>query len=110
MIVVNDTSPISNLILIGELSLLKDVFHEVVVPSAVDEEIRKLEAFNINLSLYTHSDWIKVISPKRIESIAALNLELDLGEAEAIILAGEVKADLLLIDERLGSLMARKKG
>ena len=36
--------------------------------------------------------------------------ELDIGEAEAIALAVEVKADLLLLDERLGHKIASRLG
>ena len=40
MPVVSNTSPIMNLAIIGELSLLRDQFGEVLIPGAVLEELR----------------------------------------------------------------------
>lgn len=40
MPVVSNTSPIMNLAIIGELSLLRDQFGEVLIPGAVFEELR----------------------------------------------------------------------
>jgi uncharacterized protein len=42
--------------------------------------------------------------------VAQLRAELDLGEAEAIALALEKRADLVLVDERLGRRAARALG
>ena len=42
MIVVSDTSPLANLILIGKLELLEQLFGEILVPTAVHHEVMKL--------------------------------------------------------------------
>lgn len=46
MIIVSDTSPVSNLILIERLYILQKLFTEIIIPSAVDSEIRALEQFD----------------------------------------------------------------
>lgn len=109
MIIVSDTSPVANLILIGELSLLQKLFKEVIIPPAVNKEILALQNLNIDISGYKSSKWIKVIKPENIEKINYLLTKLDLGEAEAIVLAEELHADYLLIDERLGVNEANKR-
>ncbi len=60
MIVVSDTSPISNLIQIGRLDLLHEVFGEVIIPLKVQAEILELESFGIDLNDFLLSDWIRV--------------------------------------------------
>lgn len=48
------------------------------------------------------SGFLEIRKPTNIALIQTLNQPLDLGEAEAIALAVEIKADRLLIDESLG--------
>jgi len=57
MIVVSDTSAISNLILINRLELLKSVFGKVLIPVKVYSEITALENFNVDLSNFKESDF-----------------------------------------------------
>jgi hypothetical protein len=102
MIVVADTSAVSNLLTIGREAILEELFGEVVVPPAVVSEL---------LSWHTElPTFIVVRSSARLDLIESLTTELDAGEAEAIALAVELKADLLLIDERLGRLRAGRAG
>lgn len=110
MIVVSDTSPISNLIQIGRLDLLHQLFGKIVIPPTVDFEVRKLEAFSIDIAPYDTANWIEVVSPKAVGKVSAFMTSLDAGESEAIVVALELNADYLLIDERLGTKAAKLEG
>jgi hypothetical protein len=110
MIVVSDTSPISNLLIIDRIYILKDLFSEVTIPPAVDSEILELKKFNVDISSYRNAGWIQVSTPSNIHKVTALERNLDEGESQAIALAIEIKCDLLLIDERIGTKIARDEG
>ena len=102
MIVVSDTSPLTSLLQIGHERVLLDLYGSVVIPEAVERELRRGHP-----GLPT---FLKVISPKNRETVARLALEIDSGEAEAIALAKEVQADVLLIDEKRGRTVALREG
>lgn len=110
MIVVSDTSCISNLMLIKQLDLLNKIYTEIIIPPAVYEEILKLEKAGKDLSDFKSKKWISIEKdfPRNISS--SRPKAIDLGEAEAIDLALHLKADRLLIDERKGSILANSLG
>ena len=110
MIIVSDTSPVSNLILIGRLDILQRMFSEVVVPPAVDKEIRALEQLGKDIREYRNAKWIKILTPSDLQKVNRLRNRLDKGEAQAIALALEINCDLLLMDERIGTSIARDEG
>lgn len=110
MIIVSDTSPISNLILIQRLDILQKLFSEIIVPPAVDAEIQALRQFDKDLGEYENAVWIKIIEPHNLEKVQMLQSDLGTGEAQAITLALEINCDLLLMDERIGTNIARKEG
>ncbi len=110
MIIVSDTSPVSNLILIERLELLEKLFSEIIVPPAVDAEILALKQFGKDLSEYENAAWIKIIAPQNQQTVQTLKFNLDEGEAQAIALALEMNCDLLLMDERIGTDIARREG
>lgn len=110
MLVISDTSPISNLLLVKQLELLQSLFGEVVVPPVVDAEVRRLKDLGEDTSAYEQSTWIKVQSPSSASWVEHFLLSLDEGESEAIALAKEIHCDLLLIDERRGTHIARSQG
>ena len=110
MIIVSDTSPVSNLLLIGRLELLRDLYQSVIVPKSVDEEIRLLKQFGKDISKYENADWINVLTPKDQAKTNFFKNILDPGEAESLAIALEVNCDLLLIDERIGTKVARENG
>ena len=108
MIIVSDTSPISNLLRIGQLPLLQVLYGSIVIPESVYEEIRALESFGIDTSWLGNTEWITIQPVGNKAFVESLKNELDPGEAEAIALAIELKADRLLIDERLGRQVAQR--
>ncbi len=102
MIVVSDTSPITALLSIGRIDLLADLFGSVVIPHAVAEEL---------LRGHDHlPDFLHVSSVSNARRVEKLEEQLDRGEAEAIVLASELHADFLLMDESLGRAVARREG
>ena len=103
MIVVSDTAPILNLVAVDKLHLLRDLYTEIVLPSAVQVELRRI-------GIQIDPLWISVVAAKDQNEVAALRKRLDPGEAEAIVVAAELKADRLLIDERDGRRIAMDRG
>ncbi|MDQ6762746.1 MAG: DNA-binding protein [Bacteroidota bacterium] len=110
MIVVSDTSAISNLFIIGELDLLRKVYEEIFLPKAVIDELLALENFGLNIDSIKHAVWIKSVEVTERVSVVRLLSDLDLGEAKAIVLANEMHADWLLIDETKGRKIAKDAG
>ena len=109
MIIVSDTSPVSNLILIQRFDILQSLFTEIIVPPAVDAEIRALKQFGKDLSEYKNAEWVKVSAPTNLQKVQTLQFKLDEGEAQAIALALEINCDLLLMDG-MGTNIARQEG
>lgn len=107
MIVVSDTSPITNLIKIGRLELLRDLFGEMVVPPEVFEELCTLPSQAIVLS---KAEWLRVEIPQNLLLLDQLLEQLDIGEAASIVLTLQLHADLLLMDERKGRRAASALG
>lgn len=108
MIIISDTSPISNLLLIGQLPLLKALYGQLIIPDAVFQEIKALETFGVDVSTVQAADWIEVRAVCDQMLVEKLVMEVDRGEAEAIALAIELNAERLLIDERIGRRVAQR--
>src|ERR1700733_4747424 len=109
---VSNTSPISNLAWIGRLNLLVDQFSEVWIPKAVETELGNLPDSTVRKVIdgARQEGWLKSRAASDLALVNLLMVELHPGEAEAIALALELKADRLLIDEREGRTLARPLG
>lgn len=102
MIVVSDTSALSNLAIVDHLWLLEAIYQTVIIPDVVASELAA--ASNPTISAILQLGWIQTQSLTNSQLADQLQQErgLDSGEANAIALALELQADDLLIDERLG--------
>ena len=110
MIVVCNTSPIIALACAGQLELLRAVYGEILVPVAVFDEITVAGAGAPGTREVAEAAWIKLRPALNAPLVNALSLELDAGEAQAIALAVESGAGLILLDERLGRRAAQRLG
>lgn len=103
--VVSNTTPIISLLKIGKLSILKELYNEIYVPKEVYNELEKGKNKEYYKDL-SKIDWIK-IREIMDEKPLSYFLDLDKGEAETIVLANEIEADLTIIDETLGRFQAK---
>jgi predicted nucleic acid-binding protein len=106
MIVVSDTTPLNYLILTESVDVLPKLFGKVYAPTAVFDELshpRSPEA--VRMWAKGPPEWLTVQDPTHPGPT-----RLGRGEAAAIALAEELKADWVLMDERRGSREAQSRG
>lgn len=107
MVVVSDTSIISNLIQLERVRLLHELFGEIIIPQSVYNELSVIQSHSEFLD---KTKWVNVKTVKKSPLYEELLKKLDSGEAESIVLSIELKADLLLVDEKRGRRIASSYG
>jgi predicted nucleic acid-binding protein len=110
MRVVSNTSPLSNLAVVGEISLLQQIYPKIVIPPIVQTELMQFPQIKPTIVRLIATGWLSVESPKNLQFVSTLEQTLDAAEASAIALAIEINADRLLIDEHLGRIIAIQHG
>jgi predicted nucleic acid-binding protein len=110
VIVVADTSVILNLALVGQEDLLAVLFHEVLIPAAVQAEFSRLASSSGRFAGLGLPAWIQVRQPLIIPEGLVRHTDLGPGEMEALALAVELHADAVLIDEAAGRTAALELG
>jgi predicted nucleic acid-binding protein len=111
MAAVSNTSPLSNLAIVGRLELLSEQFGQVFIPPAVHLELKLHPNASARkcIEAAMKQDWLRI---HRLTNPVPNNLAATLhsGEAEAIALALELKAELVLLDESDARSAARRLG
>jgi len=110
MLVVADSSPLIALCRIGRLELLHDLFGQLVVPDAVWQEVVASHPGKAGVAEIAKATWIGQQTVKDKPLVNLLRQDLGAGESEAIVLAREISADVLLMDERRGREAAKRLG
>ncbi len=107
MIIISDTSPINYLILINEINLLPQLFDKIIIPQAVWNELQDSGSpQDVKDWVFSNPGWIKIKSASTLDHTILLGA----GEVEAISLAREINADLILIDDRKARRIAIERG
>lgn len=109
MIVVCDASPIISLASVGRFDLLRQLYEKICVPDAVYEEVTRAGE-RAGAGELSSAGWVERRTLGNDFLARALYGELDHGESEAIALAVELGADLVLVDERQGRAVAARFG
>lgn len=107
MIVISNTSPLNYLVLIEEIELLPKLFWQITIPQAVLHELRRPETPDaVREWANIAPSWLQV----RAVSVIDPAINLGAGETEAISLANELHADLVLLDDRKARNLALARG
>jgi predicted nucleic acid-binding protein len=108
MIVIADTTTLNYLILIDLTHILSELFGQVGIPLAVLNELQSPQAPDAVREWFVHRpDWLVVREVRQENPTLA---HLDPREREAITLAQELQADLILLDENRGRREAINRG
>ena len=105
MKIVANSSPLIALAKIEKMNLLK---YDIVIPKAVFDEITKPKKEHRKRLHKWGKDRIVEVKDKR--AIEYLEIILGRGEAEAIVLAEEINADAVLIDDLKARKIANLRG
>ena len=110
MIAVSNTSPLTNLAAIGQFDLLRRLFGQIHIPDAVWSELNAFGKRWPGSLEVENATWITRHSVQNQPLVTALSRDLDQGEAESIVLALELNADVVLLDEKEGRRAAQRLG
>nr|WP_174763082.1 DUF3368 domain-containing protein [Anabaena sp. UHCC 0187] len=88
--------------------MLQQLYGTVLIPEAVYQELTDPDFPVAGAKEVQTFTWIQIRAVEDRTMLKALSSELDPGEAEAIVLALEMKAEQVLIDERRGRMIAAR--
>ncbi len=106
MKIVLDSTCLISLAKIGKLFLIKELFGTVYVAESVWRETTVTGKEGVDE--IKSAKWIKMLPVQNHSTVEFLEIILDKGEAESIALAKEIKADLVVIDEKKGVEIAQR--
>jgi predicted nucleic acid-binding protein len=107
MIIVSDTTPLRYLIEIDEIYVLEKLFGEVIIPEKVAEELQRPKTpQRVKDWMQARPAWLKV----RTADVSLLIpvKKIGDGEREALALALELKADVVLMDDKDAAAEAQR--
>lgn len=110
MTTVTDTSVVLNLCCLRQETLINRLFGSIFAPPAVVREFQRLSRFDSRFHGLTFPEFIQIETPSKVPASLAGNRKLHVGEIDALSLAIEKKADVVLMDEQAGRITAEGMG
>jgi uncharacterized protein len=110
MIVVSNAGPMIALARIDRLDLLQSLYGQLSIPPGVKEEVVDFGQGLAGAVEVDSAEWIEAVDVHNQTAVNLLREQLDAGESQAIVLAIELHATLLLIDEARGRRIAQAQG
>ena len=110
MKVVCNSSTVIALARISRLDILEKVVKSLMIPPAVYDDIVTKGAGRPGAAEVKEAKWIEKRNVSERELVMKLNVTLGRGESEAIALAKEVKADLVILDDEKARKAAISEG
>ena len=110
MIVVSNTSPLTNLAAIGQFHLLQELYGQIHIADGVWAELNARGRAWPGSQQVASSPWVIRQTVQNHALVTSLQRDLDRGELETIALAVELQANLVLLDEKDGRQMAQRFG
>lgn len=105
MIVVSNATPLIGLAMAERFDLLQKLFGRIYIPQGVYDEVVTEGGQRFGTQEVSDAAWIELVEVKDRLAVEVLADDLGKGESETIVLAREMGADWVLVDERL----ARRK-
>jgi uncharacterized protein len=105
-----NATPLIALARIGRLDLLRLAFEQLVIPEAVYEEVVVKGSGRPGAEGVQRANWIQVHTVQNRQRVEELGRFLGKGETEAIILAREISAPWVLLDDHKARLRAQQEG
>ena len=108
--VVSDTSPLIGLAHLGLLTIPKMLWGKLYVPTAVFAEVLRKSPGREEVQRAVSDGWIVVKKVNDMATVKILNEVFGPGESECFVLVRELKAHLLVMDEKRGRKAAKRFG
>jgi|SRR5579859_894532 len=110
-VVVADATPLHYLILIDAIEVLPSIFEKIHVPIEVRDELScEATPAAVRTWMECPPSWLEVFGTAAVAAGDSALQSLDPGERAAIVLAESMRADLLLMDDRSGAMLAQRRG
>jgi predicted nucleic acid-binding protein len=107
--IVADRTLLNYLVLIQATDILPSLYGKVLIPPAVKAELAHANTPDVVRTWISQPpSWLEIMNLKK--PVDLVSSHLDTGEQEAVSVASELQASLLLMDERDGVAVARRRG